>query len=503
MKKIFSVALGILAAIGGFVDMGDLVFNAAAGATFGYELLWVVVVGVVGIITYSEMCGRVAAVSKRAVFDAVRERLGFKVGLVALVSAQFVNLLTLAAEVGGVAVVLRLLSGLPYRALIVLGVGVLVLVIWTLPFDYLERIFGYVGLCLIVFAVAAVKLEPDWGAVAHGFVPSAHTGDMLLYCYFVVGLLGAAMTPYEVYFYSSGAIEEGWTPRDLGTNKANAVIGYALGGFLSFALMISAGALLLPHGITPDLLGTSALMAQAPLGEIGLLLALVGMLFAVGGAALDVAFSGAYSLAQFLGWEWGKYRRAVRRAALHADVACPVRAGRARRPHRRRPGAGDGVLRDLLGGRAPADVRPDPARRKRPRVHGRLCERARRERLRRDLPHRDPRDRRLRGAAPLPHEPGAGMSRSIDLGLGLLDHQIVDSDGRRCGKVDDLELSGISEGRPVVTELLVGRRRRVHVPWEAVAKVDSAVHLKREAKELRLGRGEDRVRPWIERLPFS
>jgi manganese transport protein len=145
--------------------------------------------------------------------------------------------------------------------------------------------------------------------VAHGFVPSADTGDMLLYCYFAVGLLGAAMTPYEVYFYSSGAVEEGWTPRDLGTNKANAIIGYGLGGFLSFALMISAGALLLPHGITPDFLGTVALMAQSPLGEIGLFLALVGMLFAVGGAALDVAFSGAYSLAQFLGWEWGKYRQ--------------------------------------------------------------------------------------------------------------------------------------------------------------------------------------------------
>jgi len=309
VKKILPIFLGILTAIGGFVDMGDLVFNAAAGAVFGYQLLWVVVVGVVGIITYSEMCGRVAAVSKRAVFDAVRERLGYKVGLVALVAAQIVNLMTLSAEVGGVAVVLRLLSGLPYRALIVLGVVVLVLVIWALPFEYLERIFGYVGLCLIVFAVAAVKLNPDWGAVARGFVPSAETGDLLLYCYFAVGLLGAAMTPYEVYFYSSGAVEEGWTPSDLRTNKANAIIGYGLGGFLSFALMISAGALLLPHGITPDFLGTVALMAQSPLGEIGLFLALIGMLFAVGGAALDVAFSGAYSLAQFFGWEWGKYRQ--------------------------------------------------------------------------------------------------------------------------------------------------------------------------------------------------
>ena len=60
MNRIFGIALGILAAVGGFVDIGDLVFNSAAGATFGYDLLWVVVVGVVGIVVYSEMCGRVA-----------------------------------------------------------------------------------------------------------------------------------------------------------------------------------------------------------------------------------------------------------------------------------------------------------------------------------------------------------------------------------------------------------------------------------------------------------
>ncbi len=49
MNKILGLALGILAAIGGFVDIGDLVFNVSAGATFGYELMWVVVVGVIGI----------------------------------------------------------------------------------------------------------------------------------------------------------------------------------------------------------------------------------------------------------------------------------------------------------------------------------------------------------------------------------------------------------------------------------------------------------------------
>ena len=308
MKKVFSVALGIIAAIGGFVDIGDIVFNVAAGATFGYQLLWAVVVGVGGIITYAEMCGRVAAVSEKAVFDVVRERLGFSAGLVTLVAGQFVNLLTLAAEIGGVALTLQLLSGLSYRLLLVLAVAALFVVLWAMPFSWIERVFGYGGLCLLVFVVAAIKLHPDWGSVAHGFVPSTGTGDGVVYAYYVVGLIGAAMIPYEVYFYSSGAVEERWTPKDLGVNRANVLIGYSLGGLLSFALMISAGALLLPRGIQPDLLGTVSLVAASPIGQLGLILALVGTLFAVSGAAIDSAFSGAYSVAQFFGWEWGKYR---------------------------------------------------------------------------------------------------------------------------------------------------------------------------------------------------
>jgi manganese transport protein len=308
VSKILGLALGILAAIGGFVDIGDLVFNVSAGATFGYELMWVVVVGVVGIIVYSEMCGRVAAVSGKAVFDAIRERVGFTPALSALVASEVVNLMTLAAEVGGVAISLQLLSGLPYRWLIVLAIVGLAVIVWTTSFEWLERIFGYGGLCLLVFAVAAVKLEPDWGKVGNGFLPHLAQNNTLLYGYFAIGLLGAALTPYEVYFYSSGGIEDQWTPKDLGLNRANAIIGYGLGGLLSFALMITGGALFLGNGISPEHLGTIALGAENPLGRIGLLLALVGILFAVGGASIDTVFSGAYNLAQFCGWEWGRYR---------------------------------------------------------------------------------------------------------------------------------------------------------------------------------------------------
>jgi Mn2+/Fe2+ NRAMP family transporter len=308
VSKIVGLALGILAAIGGFVDIGDLVFNVAAGATFGYQLVWVIPIAVLGIIVYSEMCGRVAAVSKKAVFDAVRERVGFKAGLVALISSELVNLMMLAAELGGVAIALQLLSGLPYRWLILLAVIGFMVVIWVTAFEWLERIFGYGGLCMLVFTVAAVKLGPDWGKLGKGFIPHVTHNNPTLYAYFVVGLLGTAMSPYEVYFYSSGGVEEEWTPKDIGLNRANATAGYALGGTLSLALMIVGATVFLSHGISPQHLGTVALGASDPLGKAGLLLALVGILFAVGGASIDTLFSGAYNLAQFCGWEWGRYR---------------------------------------------------------------------------------------------------------------------------------------------------------------------------------------------------
>ncbi len=307
-KILLNLALGILAAIGGFVDIGDLVFNTAAGATFGYQLVWVIPIGVLGIIVYSEMSGRVAAVSGKAVFDAVRERTGFTAGLSALISSEVVNLLTLAAEIGGVAIALQLLSGLPYRVLLVFAIVGLALVLWIVKLQWMERIFGYGGLCMLVFAVAAVKLGPNWTQFGKGFVPHISQNNPWLYLYFAIGLLGAAMTPYEVYFYSSGGVEDRWTPKDIGLNRANAIVGYSLGGLLSLALMIVGAAVFLRHGINPVHLGTIALGAEQPLGKIGLLLAIVGILFAVGGASIDTVFSGAYNLAQFLGWEWGRYR---------------------------------------------------------------------------------------------------------------------------------------------------------------------------------------------------
>src|SRR3954470_11510424 len=98
MAKLFSIALEILTAIGGFLDIGDLVTNAVVGSRFGMALAWVVPVGVLGICLYAQMAGRVAAVSGRAPFEIIRDRLGPRTAMANLSASFFVNLMTITAE---------------------------------------------------------------------------------------------------------------------------------------------------------------------------------------------------------------------------------------------------------------------------------------------------------------------------------------------------------------------------------------------------------------------
>jgi len=112
------------------------------------------------------------------------------------------------------------------------------------------------------------------------------------------------------------------------------------------------------------------------------------------------------------------------------------------------------------------------------------------------------------------------LSETIDLGLLLMDHQLLDSEGRRCGNVDELALEGGPGERLEVVAILSGpgafRHRAglvgrlaawlcggeiVRVPWEEVANVAAHVKLRRRAEDFGLGRGDDRLRRYVEKIP--
>jgi Mn2+/Fe2+ NRAMP family transporter len=326
LKRVLEIFLGVLTAFGGFVDMGDLVANAETGARFGMGLAWVVVVGVVGIVVYAEMAGRVAAISGRPVFDIVRERLGARAALVNLAASFFINLLTLTAEIAGLAIVLQLATGMNYLIWVVPGGLVVWLVIWRVRFATMERVFGLTGLLMVVVAVAVWRLQPGLaGIVDQATHPSvAHGETLATYGFFAIALLGAAMTPYEVFFFSSGAVEDGWTARDLNVNRANVYVGFPLGGLLSLALMASTALVFHPRGITAGQLSQVTLPVGVALGRVGVGLLMIGMFAAIFSAALETALSAGYTMSQFFGWQWGKFVGPREAARFHLVVIVAI-----------------------------------------------------------------------------------------------------------------------------------------------------------------------------------
>jgi manganese transport protein len=184
---------------------------------------------------------------------------------------------------------------------------------WVLPFKWIERTYGLLGLLMLVFAVALFKIHPPWDQLLGGFVPQIPSGlsekELLKFGYFAVAITSAVLFPYEAYFYSSGGIEEEWEPKDLPNNRLTTTVGFALGSLLAITILAISAQLFKPANVGPQILGSSALEAAIPLGRAGLLAALLGMLIAIAGAAIETCMANAYSVSQFFGWEWGRHRK--------------------------------------------------------------------------------------------------------------------------------------------------------------------------------------------------
>ena len=306
MKRLLQVALGIVTSVGGFLEIGSIATAAQAGAAFGYQLIWAVVLGTVCIAFLVEMSGRFAACARSTIPDAMRERFGARFFAVPLLVMFGVSVLVLGAELGGVAAALQLATGVHIQwwaipaALLSWGL------IWRADFSVIENGVSLLGLVTLVFAVAAYRAHPSYSLVLRGALPSAPTHDRSHYWFIAVSVLGASISPYLYYFYCSGAIEEKWDTSYLAVNRFIAAIGMTFGGVLSIAVLILAAVLFHPVGKDVDQFQDLAKLVTPILGRPGFWLFVASLGIACLGATLEIALSLAYLAAQGLGWKWSE-----------------------------------------------------------------------------------------------------------------------------------------------------------------------------------------------------
>jgi Mn2+/Fe2+ NRAMP family transporter len=310
VKKYLAVALGVLTATGGFVDVGAISTAGGAGASFGLGLVWAMVLGTLAVVLLVEMTGRLAAVSGKTYADVIRERLGFKFYVVPLGSELIANAFMLAADLGGIAIAISLLTGLDWHRLLPLAALGVFVMIWRAPFAAIENGPALLGLVTLSFWVGIVALGgPQPQTVRTLWQPEVPAGELANYLFLAAAILGAVISPYLLYFYSSGAREEHWSRRSLGVNRVTAIVGMGFGSTTAIALIVLSAMVLGPLHIQGTSLAEIGLGMSAALGSIGSTLFAVALLATATGAALEVSLSIGYNVAQGYGWEWGEEKR--------------------------------------------------------------------------------------------------------------------------------------------------------------------------------------------------
>jgi Mn2+/Fe2+ NRAMP family transporter len=304
VSALIDLLLGVVTSIGGFVEVGSISTSAQAGAEFGFQLLWAVAIAAGMLALLTEMSGRLAVLSKRTIAGAVRERFGIHFHIVPLGAELVLDVLLLAAELGGAGIAIKLLTGIGFQWW-VLPIALLVwMILWFSSFSIVEYGIGLLGLVTLSFALAAWRLGPDVSDVASSFVPSLPSHDAVRYTFLAISIVGATVSPYLVNFYSSGTIEEEVTEDELWINTVTAYGGNMFGSVVSMAVLVTSAMVIQPLQIKVDSYEQAALMLVPAFGRWAVALFAVSLAIGCIGAALEISLNMGYVLSQVFGWSW-------------------------------------------------------------------------------------------------------------------------------------------------------------------------------------------------------
>ncbi|MBC7644301.1 MAG: Nramp family divalent metal transporter [Thermoleophilia bacterium] len=232
-----------------YIDPGNFATNIAAGAQFGYALLWVIVMSNLMAMLVQSMSAKLGIATGMNLAEACRARYGTKARISLWLMAELVAMATDLAEFIGGAVALNLLFDMPllWGAVVVGVVAFGLLALQEHGFHKLERVIvGFVGFVVIGFIYELVLAKPDGGAIAHGmFIPHLSNTESIL---LASGIIGATVMPHVIYLHSALTQDRvvGTTPderkRIYRFELIDVVIAMSIAGFVNISMLVIAAA---------------------------------------------------------------------------------------------------------------------------------------------------------------------------------------------------------------------------------------------------------------------
>jgi Mn2+/Fe2+ NRAMP family transporter len=281
-------------------DAGGIATYSQAGAQFGYDLIWVMVIITVSLAVVQEMGARLGAATGRGLLDLIRERFGIGWTLLAMGILFIANSGLVVSEFLGIGAAAELFGISRWLVVPVAAVALWYVVIFG-SYAWVEKIFLVMTLVFFAYPVAAILARPDWGEVARGaFVPVIRSDQA--YLFLLVGLLGTTITPFMQLFQQSSIVERGVARRHYGPERVDAYAGAIFSNLISVTMIIATAATLHQAGQTQIESAADAARALGPfVGNAAETLFAVGLMGAslLAGAILPLAT--AYAVSEVLG----------------------------------------------------------------------------------------------------------------------------------------------------------------------------------------------------------
>lgn len=308
-------------------DAGGIATYAQAGATYGFEMLWVVLFASAFLPIVQEMAARMGIVTGKGLSDLIRENFGVRWTTFAMVALLAANMSVTMAEFAGIAASLEIFGISKY-----LSVPLAVPFLWFLPirgsYKYVEKVFLILAISLLAYPIAGLLVGPDWPAVAHGtLVPSLHFegGFMLL----LVGLVGTTVTPWMQFALQSSVVDKGLTTREYNYARLDVFIGTFYTFIVCYFIVITAASTLHPAGVVINDAQEAAVALAPVAGTYAEVLFAVGLLGVSLLTGSFIPLSTAYAASEAFGLERGISRSLSEAPGFYAIYTAVILLGAA------------------------------------------------------------------------------------------------------------------------------------------------------------------------------
>jgi manganese transport protein len=255
-----------------YVDPGNFATNMAAGARYGYLLLWVVLMANLMAMLIQSMSAKLGVATGKNLPEVCRERYSRPVSVLLWLQAEAIAMATDLAEFMGAAIGLQLLFDIAlFPAALLTGAAAFgILTLQARGFRQLEAVIAaLIGVIVAAISLQVVMAEPRPAGIAHGlFVPGFEGTESVL---LAVGILGATVMPHVIYLHSAltqhrlvGATEEA-KRRIARFERIDVVIAMTLAGIVNISMLVTAAAVFHSRGLTEigdDLTGVHAALGD-------------------------------------------------------------------------------------------------------------------------------------------------------------------------------------------------------------------------------------------------